>query len=77
MVVSQPCSKLMWKLIALHLFKKSVEFNVSLKSLIDKGNSMFTTNLLSNSNSFALPQKMLIYDGIFDGVLMVRLHNYL
>ena len=34
---------------------------------------MFTTNLFNNCNPFALLQKMLIFDGIFDDVLIVFL----
>ena len=37
---------------------------------------MFTTKLFNNCNSFALLQKMPIFDGIFDSVLMVS-RNYL
>ena len=39
---------------------------------------MFTTNLFNNCNRFALLQKMLIFDGIFDGALIEYFfRNYL
>ena len=62
-------------------FKDSKKLNkleellsIALHSILKCFSLMFATNLFNKCNSFVLPKKkMLKFDGIFDGVLMVLL----